>query len=57
MVLIHVEYDAYTRQFKLVDRDKAHALIDGEKYVLLADVSVQDIVTEDESVNVEVVTA
>ena len=46
MVLLHVEYDAYTRQFKLIDHEMAHALVDGETYMVLADVSVQDLVTE-----------
>jgi len=32
MVLIQVEYDAYTRQFKLIDRDMARALVDGVTY-------------------------
>jgi hypothetical protein len=45
MVLLHVQYDAYTRQFKLIDREMAHALVDGETYALLADVSVQDLTT------------
>jgi hypothetical protein len=40
MVLVKVSYDAYNRQFKLVDRDLVHLLEDGETYVVLADVSV-----------------
>jgi len=44
MVLIKVRYDAYNRQFKLVDRESAQVLEDGETYVVLADVSVGDIV-------------
>jgi hypothetical protein len=43
MVLVHVEYDAYTRQFKLIDHQMARALIDGETYMVMADVSVQDV--------------
>jgi len=43
MVLIKVRYDAYNRQFKLVDRELAHILEDGETYVVLADVSVGDL--------------
>ena len=30
MVLIKVRYDAYNRQFKLMDRELAHMLEDGE---------------------------
>ena len=43
MVLVKVRYDAYNRQFKLVDRELAHLLEDGETYVVLADVSVADL--------------
>jgi hypothetical protein len=43
MVLIKVQFDAYNRQFKLLDRELVHALEDGETYVLLADVSVEDL--------------
>ena len=43
MVLIKVRYDAYNRQFKLVDRELAHILEDGETYVVLADVSIRDL--------------
>ena len=43
MVLIKVRYDAYNRQFKLVDRELAHTLEDGETYVVIADVSVRDL--------------
>ena len=42
MVLIRVQYDAYNRQFKLLDRALVGALEDGETYVLIADVSVED---------------
>jgi hypothetical protein len=43
MVLIKVQYDAYNRQFKVLDRELAHLLEDGETYVLLADVSLEDL--------------
>ena len=43
MVLIKVQYDAYNRQFKLLDRDLVNALSDGETYMLIADVSVEDL--------------
>ena len=43
MVLIRVQYDAYNRQFKLLDRELLAALEDGEIYVLIADVSVEDL--------------
>ena len=43
MVLIKVQYDAYNRQFKLLDKDLLASLEDGETYVLIADVSVEDL--------------
>ena len=43
MVLIKVQYDAYNRQFKVVDRESVHALADGEIYMVLADVTVEDV--------------
>ena len=43
MVLIKVQYDAYNRQFKLIDRELAHVLEDGETYMLVADVSPEDL--------------
>jgi hypothetical protein len=43
MVLIKVQYDAYNRQFKLLDRELARTLEDGETYVVMADVSVGDL--------------
>jgi len=43
MVLIKVQYDAYNRQFKLLDRELARLLDDGETYMLLADVSLEDL--------------
>jgi hypothetical protein len=42
MVLIKVQYDAYNRQFKLLDREAARKLEDGETYVLIADIAVAD---------------
>ena len=43
MVLIKVQWDAYNRQFKLLDRELARTLEDGETYMLIADVSVSDL--------------
>jgi hypothetical protein len=43
MVLIKVQYDAYNRQFKLLDRELAPVLDDGETYMLIADVSTEDV--------------
>ena len=43
MVLIRVHYDAYNRQFKLIDGELAHALEDGETYLLIADLSSEDL--------------
>ena len=43
MVLVKVQYDAYNRQFKLLDRELAHVLDDGETYVLIANVSLDDL--------------
>jgi hypothetical protein len=43
MVLIKVQYDAYNRQFKLIDRESARILEDGETYMLIADVSLKDL--------------
>lgn len=55
MVLIKVQYDAYNRQFKVLDRDLMHLLDDGETYVLIADVSIEDIkVTDAEEVPIQV---
>jgi hypothetical protein len=44
MVLIKVQYDAYNRQFKLLNSELAHTLIDGESYLLLADLSTEDLI-------------
>ena len=43
MVLIKVQYDAYNRQFRLLDRELARILDDGETYTLIADVSIKDL--------------
>ena len=43
MVLIKVQYDAYNRQFKLVDRESTQTLVDGENYLLIAEVSTEDL--------------
>ena len=42
MVLIKVRYDAYNRQFTLLDSALARTLVDGESYLLVADMSVED---------------
>jgi len=43
MVLIKVQYDAYNRLFKVVDRELARILEDGETYMVIADVSLKDL--------------
>ena len=43
MVLIKVQYDGYNRHFKVIDRELARTLEDGETYVVIADVSVEDL--------------
>ena len=43
MLLIKVQYDAYNRQFKPLDRELLHVLKDGETYMLIADVAVEDL--------------
>jgi len=43
MVLIKVQYDAYNKQFKILDRELARTLEDGETYMLIADVSIKDL--------------
>jgi len=43
MVFIKVQYDAYNRQFKVIDRELARILEDGETYMLIADVSLKDL--------------
>jgi hypothetical protein len=42
MVYIRVQYDAYNRQFKIVDSELARTLRDGETYIVIADVSMED---------------
>jgi len=43
MVLIKVQYDAYNRHFKLLDRELARTLEDGETYMLIAEVSIRNL--------------
>jgi hypothetical protein len=43
MVLLKVRYDAYNRQFTLLDRDLAHTLDDRQDYLLIADLSPEDL--------------
>ncbi len=43
MVLVKVQYDAYNRQFKPLDREFLPLLEDGETYMLIADVSIEDL--------------
>ena len=47
MVLIKVQYDAYNRQFTPLKGQSLKVLEDGETYVLIADVSVEDIKSVD----------
>jgi len=47
MVLIKVQYDAYNRQFTPLNGQSLKVLEDGETYVLIADVSVEDIESVD----------
>jgi hypothetical protein len=49
MVLVKVQYDAYNRQFKLLDRELAGTLEDGEIYILIADVWVKDLESKQNS--------
>jgi len=46
MVLVRVQYDAYNRQFKILDRELAKIMKDGEDYMLIADISVKDLETK-----------
>jgi hypothetical protein len=56
MVLIKVQYDAYNRQFKILDREFARILKDGETYMVIADISVKDLeLRPSEDVQVELV--
>jgi len=43
MFLVKVQFDAYNRQFKLLDRAGLDFLDDGEKYVLVAGASLEDL--------------
>lgn len=43
MVRIKVEYDQYSRTFKLVDREFGSALIDGATYELEVPLNIEDI--------------
>jgi hypothetical protein len=42
MMVLRVQYDAYNRQFKLLDRDLAQRLADGETYLLIVDSPIED---------------
>ncbi len=53
MTLMRVQYDAYNRQFKVLDRELARTLKDGETYMLIADISVKDLETK-QSTDVQV---
>jgi hypothetical protein len=56
MVLIKVQYDAYNRQFKILDRELARTLQDGETYMLIADVSITDLdLKQSEDIPLEVI--
>ena len=58
MVLIKVQYDAYNRQFKILDHELARTLKDGETYMLIADISVKDLeLRSSEDVQAELVPA
>jgi hypothetical protein len=58
MVLIKVQYDAYERQFKILDHELARTLKDGETYMLIADISVKDLeLRSSEDVQAELVPA
>jgi hypothetical protein len=47
MIFIRVRYDVYDRQFKLLDRELAGMLEDGETYLLAVDSSTVESGTED----------
>jgi hypothetical protein len=58
MMVLRVQYDAYNRQFKLLDRDLAHRLADGETYLLIVDIPIDEAgyaAAEEIPVEVEVV--
>ena len=46
MVLVRVQYDAYNRQCKILDRELAKTMKDGEAYMLIADISIKDLETK-----------
>ena len=50
MTLIRVQYDAYNRQFKLLDKPAGCVLEDGETY-LIVDFSAKDFELESAEVN------
>jgi hypothetical protein len=55
MVLGQGSDDAYNRQFKLLDQELAHALGDGENYLLIADMSPGErLLTESELATVRI---
>lgn len=47
MIFIRVRYDAYDRQLRLLDRELAGMLDDGETYLLAVDSSTVESGTED----------
>jgi len=58
MMVLRVQYDAYNRQFKLLDRDLAQKLADGETYLLIVDMPIEEAgyaADEETPVEVEVV--
>ena len=57
-MVLRVQYDAYNRQFKLLDRDLAQKLADGETYLLIVDIPIEEAsyaADEETPVEVEVV--
>jgi hypothetical protein len=50
MIKIKVEYDAYNRTFKLVDREFGSALLDGTLYELEVPLNVGDLAEAEEFV-------
>ena len=57
-MVLRVQYDAYNRQFKLLDRDLAQKLADGETYLLIVDIPIDEAgyaAAEEIPVEVEVV--
>jgi len=55
-MVLRVQYDAYNRQFKLLDRDLAQKLADGETYLLIVDMPIEEAgYAADEETPVEVV--